>query len=189
MGEDEGDPLVPQGPNEEPEREIADAPASISPAALAHEAHTAYVEQLLKTVQVLEACESRMHALRAHVISALHEQVRRAASSRIEAAEAVSVTASEIAAVLNVGQRSARSLVDECLTLADPEFVPVLDALREGRLTRRQARAVLELAVVVSPGKRVPFCTAAVAVACPDDPSLAPSPGALGRRLRRLVEK
>lgn len=189
MGEDEGDPSVPKEPEGEPEREIADALASVSPAALAHEAHTAYVEQLLKTVRVLEACESRMHALRAHVVSALHEEVRRAASSRVAAAEAVSVTASEIAAALNVGQRNARSLVDECLTLADPGLLPVLEALREGRLTRRQARAVVELAVVVPPRKRAAFCAAAVAMACPDDPSLAPSPGALGRRLRRLVEK
>ncbi|MEA5453965.1 SDR family NAD(P)-dependent oxidoreductase [Sinomonas sp. JGH33] len=137
---------------------------------------------------LLPGQEGRVHALRAHAVAALHEELRRVCRTRIEAAEALTVTAAELAAALNVGQRSARAMVDECLTLAEPGLAPVLDALRDGRLTRRRARAVMDLACIVPPEGTEAFCAAAVDLACPDDASRAPSPGALGRRLRRLVE-
>ncbi|WP_443022560.1 DUF222 domain-containing protein [Sinomonas sp.] len=115
--------------------------------------------------------------------------MRRIAPDPFGASEASSMTAAEIAAALNVSQRTARALVEEALLLTDPGLRPVLDAMEEGRLDRRRARAVTEHACVLRSGKDAEFCAAAVELACPEDSDHAPSLGALSRRLRRLAEE
>ncbi|MEA5455809.1 DUF222 domain-containing protein [Sinomonas sp. JGH33] len=164
-------------------------PSPVSPAGREFEAHLAFVEGLVKTVQMLDAHESRIHALRAFAISELHEHFRREARDALEAADAPTLTAAEVAAALNVSQRLGRAMVEEAVTLASPGFVPVMDALREGRVDKRRAKIMMEHACILPPGKDSAFSEAAVELACPEDPDRAPSPGALSRRLRRLAEK
>ncbi|HKU10884.1 MAG TPA: DUF222 domain-containing protein [Sinomonas sp.] len=140
-------------------------------------------------MKALEAHEARIHALRAFVLSELCEHFRQSARDRLEAAEAPTLTASEVAAALNVSQRTGRAMVEEARALADPSLAPLMDALREGQLDRRRARAVMEHAAVLPPGKGTAFAAAAVELGCPQgDPARAPSPGAFARRLRRLAE-
>ncbi|WP_336857286.1 HNH endonuclease signature motif containing protein [Sinomonas albida] len=153
------------------------------------EVGTAFVDGLVETAKALEAHEARLHALRAFVLSELCEHFRRGARDRLEAAEAPALAAAEIAAALNVSQRTGRAMVEEARTLADPGLAPVLDALRDGRLDRRRARAVVEHAAVLPPGKDAEFAAAAVEIGCPQGaPGPALSPGAFSRRLRRLAE-
>ncbi|WP_422933700.1 DUF222 domain-containing protein [Sinomonas sp. P47F7] len=143
---------------------------------------------LVETVQGLEEAEARIHAVRAYALSQLCEHFRLTARDALEAAEAPGLAAAEVAAALNVSQRTGRAMVEDALALADPALAPVLDALGAGRLDRRRARAVAEHAAILAPGKDAAFAEAAVRIACPEDPSRAPSPGALSRRLRRLAE-
>ncbi|WP_422934466.1 DUF222 domain-containing protein [Sinomonas sp. P47F7] len=170
----------------------AEGPASLPmlPSAAVFEAGVAFVDGLVETVRMLEAHEARIHALRSFALSELCEHFRRGARDRLEAAEAPTLAAAEIAAALNVSQRTGRAMVEEARALAEPGLAPVLDALRDGRLDRRRARAVMEHAAVLPPGKDAAFAAAAVELGCPQgDPALAPSPGAFSRRLRRLAEE
>ncbi|WP_168928778.1 DUF222 domain-containing protein [Sinomonas albida] len=164
-------------------------PAAVKFEAAMFEVGTAFVDGLVETAKALEAHEARLHALRAFVLSELCEHFRRGARDRLEAAEAPALAAAEIAAALNVSQRTGRAMVEEARTLADPGLAPVLDALRDGRLDRRRARAVVEHAAVLPPGKDAEFAAAAVELGCPQGaPGPALSPGAFSRRLRRLAE-
>ncbi len=175
-------------PDEQPQPQAECAQPQF-PAALTFEAETLYVDGLIETVKALEAHEARIHALRAFVLSELCEHFRQSARDRLEAAEAPTLTASEVAAALNVSQRTGRAMVEEARALADPSLAPLMDALREGQLDRRRARAVMEHAAVLPPGKGTAFAAAAVELGCPQgDPARAPSPGAFARRLRRLAE-
>ncbi|MEA5453648.1 DUF222 domain-containing protein [Sinomonas sp. JGH33] len=162
--------------------------AALSPAAAEFEARTEFADRLVETVRLLEAQESRIHALRALVVSELHAHFRRGARDALEAADATPITASEVAAALNVSARTGHAIVQEALALADPDLAPVLEALGAGRLDRRRARAVMEHACALPPGQGARFSAAAIEIACPADPHPAPSPGALSRRLRRLAE-
>ncbi|KHL02262.1 hypothetical protein LK10_13435 [Sinomonas humi] len=159
-----------------------------TPAGLEHEARELFVGSLITTVRGLEFVEAQMHALRLKAVAALHAEMRRVAAGALEAGEAASITAAEIAAALNVSQRAGRVLVEEALVLTNPGLTPVLDAMEEGRIDRRRARSVMEYACVLPPGKDAEFCSAAVDIACPEDADRAPSPAALSRRLRRLAE-
>ena len=164
-------------------------PAAVKFEAAMFEVGAAFVDGLIETAKALEAHEARLHALRAFVLSELCEHFRRGARDRLEAAEAPALAAAEIAAALNVSQRTGRAMVEEARTLADPGLAPVLDALRDGRLDRRRARAVVEHAAVLPPGKDAEFAAAAVELGCPQsEPGPALSPGAFSRRLRRLAE-
>ncbi|MDQ4503411.1 DUF222 domain-containing protein [Sinomonas sp. ASV322] len=173
----------PEGPaSEEPGR------TALSRAAAEFEARAEFAGRLVDMIRLLEAQESRIHALRAFVVSELHGHFRRGAKDALEAADTVPITASEVAAALNVSARTGRAIVEEALVLADRDLAPVLEALGEGRLDRRRARAVMEHACVLPPGQGARFSAAAVAIACPADPHRAPSPGTFSRRLRRLAE-
>ncbi|WP_415856290.1 HNH endonuclease signature motif containing protein [Sinomonas sp. G460-2] len=189
-----GDPASQSAVTDEPavEGPAADSPARLPmlPSGAVFEADAAFVDGLVETVKMLEAHEARIHALRSFALSELCEHFRRGARDRLEAAEAPTLAAAEIAAALNVSQRTGRAMVEEARALAEPGLAPVLDALRDGRLDRRRARAVVEHAAVLPPGKDAAFAAAAVELGCPQgDPALAPSPGAFSRRLRRLAEE
>ncbi|WP_136609615.1 HNH endonuclease signature motif containing protein [Sinomonas albida] len=159
-----------------------------SPGAVLFEARAQFAGGLVDTIRGLEEAEARIHAVRAYAVSQLCEYFRGAARDPLEAAEAPSLAAAEVAAALNVSQRAGRAMVDDALALADPALSPVLEALGAGRLDRRRARAVAEHAAILAPGKDAAFAEAAVRIACPKDPDRAPSPAALARRLRRLAE-
>ncbi|WP_336856707.1 DUF222 domain-containing protein [Sinomonas albida] len=159
-----------------------------APGAVLFEARAQFAGGLVDTIRGLEEAEARIHAVRAYAVSQLCEYFRVAARDPLEAAEAPSLAAAEVAAALNVSQRAGRAMVEDGLALADPALSPVLEALGAGRLDRRRARAVAEHAAILAPGKDAAFAEAAVRIACPEDPSRAPSPAALARRLRRLAE-
>lgn len=202
MGEDMGEHISDEGPQTADGAGPGDGAGSgdgagpgdntgsaVTQAGLEYEARVLFVDSLVTTVRGLEFVESQMHALRLKAVAALHAEMRRVAVGPEEASEASSITAAEVAAALNVSQRTGRALVEEALALTDPGLAPVLEAMEEGRLDRRRARAVMEHACVLQSGKDAEFCAAAVELACPEGSDGAPTLGAFSRRLRRLAEK
>ncbi|GAB2743245.1 HNH endonuclease signature motif containing protein [Sinomonas soli] len=159
-------------------------PASVVRAELREMAAAGLVRRLVR----LEQLEADRLAEQAAVLGALVDLCAGDGTDPLRTAEAASIAASEVSAALKVSARTARGLVVEALSLSDPAAAPVLAALAAGRLSRRRAKTVLDAAVPVPPARLAAFLTAAVEAACPADPDRIPSPAALTRRLRRLVE-
>ncbi|AMM31386.1 hypothetical protein SA2016_0696 [Sinomonas atrocyanea] len=159
-------------------------PAPVVRAELREVAAAGLVRRLVR----LEQVEAARLAEQAAVLGALVDLCAGDGTDPFRTAEAASIAASEVSAALKVSARTAKGLVAEALSLTDPAAAPILAALAGGRLSRRRAKAVLDAAVPV-PAERLPaFLAAAVEAACPSDPDRIPSPAALTRRLRRLVE-
>ncbi|WP_077488117.1 HNH endonuclease signature motif containing protein [Sinomonas mesophila] len=143
---------------------------------------------LVDSIAGTEAAIARLEAGRAFDIAGLVRAYGGAAESAGERLEAPALAASEIAARLRLSQRTARAMVEESLALTDPAFAPVLEAMQQGRLTRRRAAVILDAAVPVPVAQLADFAAAATGIAAPQDPDRVPTVPALGRRLRRLAE-
>jgi hypothetical protein len=160
--------------------------------ALAPSARTAarldQADRLADALKELDAEEARLAAERARILAALTASVGGDSLDPVRRADAPSIAASEVAAALKISQRTARAQVAEALELTAEDWSGVLGAMETGRLPRRRALAIVAAALPVAAERRAAFAAAALAQACPPDPERIPSLGALGRRLRRLVE-
>ncbi|WP_460993780.1 HNH endonuclease signature motif containing protein [Sinomonas soli] len=108
---------------------------------------------------------------------------------------APSIAASEVSAALKLSARTAKGMVAEALELSRPAWRPLLEAMHAGLVPQRRARTILDAATPVPQERLAAFVAEAVAVAAPTGPDGSPdadgipSPGALGRKLRRLAER
>ncbi|AMM33133.1 HNH endonuclease family protein [Sinomonas atrocyanea] len=146
-------------------------------------------DRLVEALRELDAEEARLAGERERVLGALTAAVGGASTDPLLRADAAGIAASEVAAALKVSQRTARAQVAEALELTADEWSPVLEAMEAGRLPRRRALAIVAAALPVPARRLAAFAAEALAQACPEDPDRIPSQGALGRRLRRLVEE
>lgn len=144
--------------------------------------------RLLDRLAALDGEEAALLAERAVAIRSLVDASAGTAGDPFRLADAASIAASEITAGLKVSARTAKGLVAEALSLTDPAAAPVLDALRERRMSVRRAKATMDAALPVPSGRLSAFLAEAVRIAAPADPDRTPTPLALARRLRRLVE-
>ncbi|GAA2201953.1 HNH endonuclease signature motif containing protein [Sinomonas flava] len=109
--------------------------------------------------------------------------------------DAPTLASGEVSAALRVSARSAKAMVHEALELTRGAWAPVLEAMSAGRIPHRRVRTILDAAVPVPAQNLAAFAAEAAALAGPSrsdgtlDTDSLPSPGALGRRLRRLAEK
>ncbi|MDQ0258227.1 hypothetical protein J2W20_000102 [Sinomonas atrocyanea] len=160
--------------------------------ALAPSARTAarldQADRLADALKELDAEEARLAAERARILAALTASVGGDSLDPVRRADAPSIAASEVAAALKISQRTARAQVAEALELTAEDWSGVLGAMERGRLPRWRALAIMAAALPVPAERRAAFAAAALVQACPPDPERIPSLGALGRRLRRLVE-
>ena len=144
--------------------------------------------EVLDALEANEAAQARLDADRVVLLAALARAEGSSSEVPVDRLDAPAVAAAETAALLRIAQRTARGMVEEALALAHPAMAPVLAAMRAGRLTRRRAAVVLDAAIPVPAARLDEFAAAAAAIAAPQDPDRTPTPGALGRRLRRLAE-
>ncbi|MDP9883705.1 hypothetical protein J2W21_001199 [Sinomonas atrocyanea] len=164
-------------------RERATAPGAAAAAQLER------ADRLVDALKELDAREAQMAAERSRMLAALTVAVGGASSDPVRRADAPGIAASEVAAALKIPQRSAHAQVAEALELTAEPWSGVLDAMEAGRLPHRRAMAIVEAALPVPAERVAAFAARALAHACPEDPDLIPSQGALRRKLRRLVEE
>ncbi|WP_413250463.1 DUF222 domain-containing protein [Sinomonas flava] len=164
------------------------AGAELAPHVLASWLQEAAAEDLVDHLLHLERRESARTAERAATITALI-RVCAPENDRDSGPDAASVAASEISAALKISAMTAKGMVAEAQALSEPAANAVLEALADGRLPQRRARAVMDAAVPVPAEKLSGFFRAAVAAACPEDPDRVPNPSALRRKLNRLADE
>ncbi|WP_413248881.1 DUF222 domain-containing protein [Sinomonas flava] len=171
----------------------------LHPLAVAARNHQRAVDALLSSLSAVEAAEAKLHAMRVLMVRGIANLLGADAASPFDRLDAPSLAAAEIAAELSLPPRAARALVAEALAVTEPEAVPVLAALQEGRLDRARAQTILHTAAPVPAASAPEFLERALALAapgdaCPDQPADAPAPPklslpALRRSLRRMAEE
>nr|WP_208710565.1 DUF222 domain-containing protein [Sinomonas sp. R1AF57] len=171
----------------------------LHPLAVAARNHERAVDALLSSLSAVEAAEAKLHAMRVLMVRGIANLLGADSASPFDRLDAPSLTAAEIAAELSLPPRTARALVAEALAVTEPEAVPVLAALQDGRLDRARAQTILHAAASVPAASAPEFLERAVALAVPGDagqgqPADAPAPPrlslpALRRSLRRMAEE
>ncbi|WP_138418317.1 DUF222 domain-containing protein [Sinomonas gamaensis] len=163
--------------------------ASLSPAGIIARARAERAEALVAELERIDAEQARLEARKAITLAALTAAVGGSSPDPARRLDAPTVAASEFAAALRISQRTAAAAVAEAVALTTPAWEPVLEGMTSGTLPRRRALAVLDAAAPVPPDQLAQFAAAAVAIAAPPAPGIAPTQGALRRRLRRLAEE
>ncbi|MDQ4489828.1 DUF222 domain-containing protein [Sinomonas sp. ASV486] len=147
-----------------------------------------YAALLVRALERSEAAQARLDAGRIWIMAELVKAEGGADPDLMTRLEAPGLAASEVAAALRIPQRTARARIEEARALTDRAMAPVLEGMRQGRLNRQRAAIAVDAAVPVPAGRLADFAAAAAEIAAPTDPQRTPTPGALGRRLRRLAE-
>lgn len=166
-----------------------------SPAAVVAELEAEAAHLLVARLERLDREDASRAAERTMALAALARAVGGRCDDPFRRIEAPAIAASEVSAALKVSARTAKGMVSEALELSRPVWAPLVDAMCAGRLPQRRVRTILDAAIPVPSAKLDAFVAEAVDVAAPTrsdgtpDPDRVPSPGALGRRLRRLAEK
>lgn len=153
-----------------------------------HRAALEYAALLVRALERTEVAQARLDAGRIWIMAELVEAEGGTNPDHMTRLEAPGLAASEVAAALRIPQRTARARVEEARALTERAMAPVLEGMRQGRLNRQRAAIALDAAVPVPAGRLADFAAAAAEIAAPMDPQRTPTPGALGRQLRRLAE-
>jgi hypothetical protein len=150
---------------------------------------------LVARIERLDREESARSAERAATLAALVQCLGGTSEDPFRRLDAPTLASGEVSAALRVSARSAKAMVHEALELTRCAWAPVLEAMSAGRIPHRRVRAILDAAVPVPAQNLAAFAAEAAVLAGPSRPDgtldtdSLPSPGALGRRLRRLAEK
>ncbi|WP_369045262.1 HNH endonuclease signature motif containing protein [Sinomonas sp. P10A9] len=166
-----------------------------SPAAIVAEVEAEAAGLLVARLERLDREDASRAAERTMALAALVRAVGGWRDDPFRRIEAPSIAASEVSAALKISARTAKGMVSEALELSRPSWAPLVAAMSAGRLPQRRVRTILDAAIPIPSANLGAFVAEAVDVAAPTDshgtadPDRIPSPGALGRRLRRLAEK
>ncbi|WP_430297888.1 DUF222 domain-containing protein [Sinomonas sp. B1-1] len=150
---------------------------------------------LVARIERLDREESARSAELAATLAALVQCLGGTSEDPFRRLDAPTLASGEVSAALRVSARSAKAMVHEALELTRGAWAPVLEAMSAGRIPHRRVRTILDAAVPVPAQRLAAFAAEAAVLAGPSRPDgtvdtdSLPSPGALGRRLRRLAEK
>ncbi|GAB2763708.1 hypothetical protein GCM10027090_37750 [Sinomonas soli] len=166
-----------------------------SPAAIVADIEAEAAQLLIARLERIDRDDAARAAERIVTLASLARAVGGSSDDPFRRLGAPSIAASEVSAALKLSARTAKGMVAEALELSRPAWRPLLEAMHAGLVPQRRARTILDAATPVPQERLAAFVAEAVAVAAPTGPDGSPdadgipSPGALGRKLRRLAER